>query len=363
MNNMNRPPTRDRNRLPSRDRISNSKFDKYKQFLLKPTCEAYYDGKWHPATISSVKDMNVLHCWDPLIDTFLQEEPGTIKIKALRASQERDGAFEAFFDEFREHGWVEVRLDSPTVKVIFDNYEEDGEYDMELKYIRAGKWERRKKARHEHSTDLCRKLWDSRLDTGDVTISCTDGELLAHCVILRSSSSFLLDAAFKPGMMESLEKNINFACCKRVGKILLHWMYLGVFPDDPKIRSEDFPKVLEMAAYFDIPKLVEMAASNLVRNTKTHKLLPLIRLLKLYEHRQELDNLRKELVYKLSREREGRDLLYKMIWSPETRFFSKDIGSIQDYESTDSWKEDDMLDCNCNKCRANGLDFLLESEI
>jgi len=343
--------------------MSASKFDKYRDFLLNRTCEAYYDGKWHPATISSVPEINVTHCSNLLIDTLLQEEPDAIKMTAIRESQEEEGKFEALFEEFREAGWVEVRLDSPMVKVIFEHYEEDGEYDMEMKYIRSGKWERRKKSRNEHSTDLCQKLWDSRLDTGDVTISCTDGELLAHCVILRSSSSFLLDAAFKPGMMESLEKNINFACCKRVGLILLHWMYLGVFPDDPKIRSEDFPKVLEMAAYFDIPKLVEMAASNLVRNTKTHKLLPLIRLLKLYKHRQELDNLRKELVYKLSREREGRDLLYQMIWSPETRFSSPDIGGIQDYESADSWKEEDMLECNCNRCRAdNGLGFLLDAD-
>jgi len=165
-----------------------------------------------------------------------------------------------------------------------------------------------KKRKFDHIEALMSKLWEEKEDTGDITIKCSDGDVKCHKMIVSSQPSFFKIAVALP-MREATEGIIDFTelSDKTLLLLVLEWMYFGALT----AKDADLLKLFNLAAYCQLPKLVDYIAVRLVSSVTTDNLKPLLKTFNAHKSMAEVKALRERLTTRIS---EDKDLLKTIIF-------------------------------------------------
>jgi len=165
-----------------------------------------------------------------------------------------------------------------------------------------------KKRKFDHIEALMSKLWEEKEDTGDITIKCSDGDVKCHKMIVSSQPSFFKTAVELP-MRESTEGIIDFTelSDKKLLLLVLEWMYFGALT----AKDADLLKLFNLAAYCQLPKLVDYMAVRLVSSVTKDNVKPILKTFNAHKSIAGVKALRERLTNRIS---EDKDLLQSLIF-------------------------------------------------
>jgi len=164
------------------------------------------------------------------------------------------------------------------------------------------------KRKLDHISALMSTLWEEKEDTGDITIKCSDGDMKCHKTILSSQPSFFKTAVGLP-MRESNEGIIDFTelADKKLLLLVLEWIYFGALT----AKDPDLLKLFNLAAYCQLPKLVDHIATRLVAIVTADNVKAILKTFNAHKSLVEVKTLRERLTTRIS---EDKDLLQILLF-------------------------------------------------